>query len=674
MSKKISIIPSSLCDITYNLRGNRFSIQDLDAGTVSNTYNASGLLTAIRNGDVVNGQTTNAVTYIPGNEMVEYTIGNQYRQLNYTYDDRGFIASRTDTKVNQTESYYYDELDRLESYTVNGVTAGSFGYDHAGNILTNSKVGTYLYGSNRPHAVNDIEGSASCPIPSWQCNTSYNLRNRPASISENGYSITLDYSADGMRRNTRFYSGNTLQKKVIHLSELYEKEVTSHATRHLDYIYAEGRVVALHVKNGNADSLYYILTDHLGSWNKVMRQNKTIVQQTHFDPWGNRMEYTRWDRKQATVSFPFRRGFTGHEHYDRFKVVNANARLYDPVICRFFSPDPFVQAPDFTQNYNRYSYCLNNPVMYSDPDGEWVHIVIGAVIGGVTNLISNWGNCEGFWQYAAAFGAGAASGAVSAALPGWGSLIGGAITGATNSVIAQTGNNFTSTDSFNWSQFGTSCLAGAAAGIAGYGGGMLGARAANVAIGSLNIVSPVTKGFIGGVLGGGVGGYTGGFVGGLVMSKGNLNAALSAGLSGAVQGAGLGGAMGVAGGFYYAKQHDLNPWTGVKKGSYIIGEKMPRVSMAQKQLKNEIIDWPKELEGYIIDDARIINPEAMDFNVQWIENLKAQNAYIYDIGTPNGSPVSSPFYNMEQARTMDYLNLIKVNGIDGKIIWYRNGN
>ncbi|MBR5168140.1 MAG: hypothetical protein IKW86_08810 [Salinivirgaceae bacterium] len=47
---------------------------------------------------------------------------------------------------------------------------------------------------------------------------------------------------------------------------------------------------------------------------------------------------------------------------------NANARLYDPVIGHFFSPDPFVQAPDFTQNYNRYSYCLNNPVMFSDTD------------------------------------------------------------------------------------------------------------------------------------------------------------------------------------------------------------------------------------------------------------------------------------------------------------------
>ena len=75
---------------------------------------------------------------------------------------------------------------------------------------------------------------------------------------------------------------------------------TSSTPRHLDYIYAEGRVVALHVKNGNADSLYYILTDHLGSWNKVMRQNKTIVQQTHFDPWGNFIEWKTESGKRKT--------------------------------------------------------------------------------------------------------------------------------------------------------------------------------------------------------------------------------------------------------------------------------------------------------------------------------------------------------------------------------------
>lgn len=87
-----------------------------------------------------------------------------------------------------------------------------------------------------------------------------------------------------------------------------------------------------------------------------------------YNSWGNRMSYTAWNTPQTQSSFTFSRGFTSHEHYDRFKIINANARLYDPVIGRFFSPDPFVQTPDFTQNFNRYSYCLNNPVMFSDTD------------------------------------------------------------------------------------------------------------------------------------------------------------------------------------------------------------------------------------------------------------------------------------------------------------------
>jgi len=47
-----------------------------------------------------------------------------------------------------------------------------------------------------------------------------------------------------------------------------------------------------------------------------------------------------------------------------------NARLYDPALGRFLSPDPYIQMPDFTQNYNRYSYGLNNPLVFTDPSGE----------------------------------------------------------------------------------------------------------------------------------------------------------------------------------------------------------------------------------------------------------------------------------------------------------------
>jgi RHS repeat-associated protein len=66
------------------------------------------------------------------------------------------------------------------------------------------------------------------------------------------------------------------------------------------------------------------------------------------------------------------RGYTGHEHLPMFGLINMNARLYDPVLGRFLAPDPYVQAPDFSQSFNRYSYCLNNPLMYVDEDGEFI--------------------------------------------------------------------------------------------------------------------------------------------------------------------------------------------------------------------------------------------------------------------------------------------------------------
>ena len=49
-----------------------------------------------------------------------------------------------------------------------------------------------------------------------------------------------------------------------------------------------------------------------------------------------------------------------------------NGRLYDPLAGRFLSADNSIQDPTNTQHYNRYSYCLNNPLKYSDPSGMMV--------------------------------------------------------------------------------------------------------------------------------------------------------------------------------------------------------------------------------------------------------------------------------------------------------------
>ena len=50
---------------------------------------------------------------------------------------------------------------------------------------------------------------------------------------------------------------------------------------------------------------------------------------------------------------------------------------------RFLSPDPFVQAPDFTQNFNRYSYALNNPLRYTDESGELLETIFTGFMGTV---------------------------------------------------------------------------------------------------------------------------------------------------------------------------------------------------------------------------------------------------------------------------------------------------
>ncbi|HBZ66322.1 MAG TPA: hypothetical protein DEO70_05740 [Bacteroidales bacterium] len=104
------------------------------------------------------------------------------------------------------------------------------------------------------------------------------------------------------------------------------------------------------------------------------------------------------------------RGFTFHEHLYPFTLINMNGRAYDPLVGRFLSADPYIQAPDNTQNLNRYSYCLNNTLRYSDPSGEF--IIEAMIIGGLANWIM--GGCDFNAEGLLNLGLGAASGIIGA--------------------------------------------------------------------------------------------------------------------------------------------------------------------------------------------------------------------------------------------------------------------
>jgi RHS repeat-associated protein len=139
-------------------------------------------------------------------------------------------------------------------------------------------------------------------------------------------------------------------------------------------------------------------TDHLGSYCALTSPSKRVVQRNYFDPWGNFQLISKGrgidpgtgvPHVAPTINFTLTtRGFTGHEHYPDFKIINMNGRLYDPVIARFFSPDQYVANSSFTQDFNRYSYARNNPLMYTDPSGHklkwWGWLAIGLGIDMLT--------------------------------------------------------------------------------------------------------------------------------------------------------------------------------------------------------------------------------------------------------------------------------------------------
>ena len=104
-----------------------------------------------------------------------------------------------------------------------------------------------------------------------------------------------------------------------------------------------------------------------GSLTAISDATGNLVESLSYDPWGRRRNPDNWNDYNVTSTL-FDRGFTGHEHLTQFGLINMNGRVYDPFLARFLSPDPFVQSPDYSQNYNRYSYAFNNPLKYTDPE------------------------------------------------------------------------------------------------------------------------------------------------------------------------------------------------------------------------------------------------------------------------------------------------------------------
>ena len=272
-------------------------------------------------------------------------------------------------------------------------------YDNKGKITTNI-LGEYKYAdASKPFQNTSVTVSPSAKQyytnRSLQ-NISYNAFKCPIEINEENIDrISFDYSFT-QERNAMFYGNTDIDK----LTRPYRKYYSGDGSMEVKYTVATDEVEFITYIGGDAYSsnivyktdgvttpnylgYFYLHRDYQGSILAITNGAGEILEKRVFDPWGSIVSVQDGAGNNLSQLTFFDRGYTGHEHLESVGLINMNARLYDPKLHRFLSPDNYIQDPYNTQNYNRYGYCWNNPLKYTDPTGdEFVSaMLIGAGIG-----------------------------------------------------------------------------------------------------------------------------------------------------------------------------------------------------------------------------------------------------------------------------------------------------
>ncbi|BAU48577.1 hypothetical protein SVA_2025 [Sulfurifustis variabilis] len=298
----------------------------------------------------------------------------QVQDQTFTFNAVGNLLSRSDAIEGLNETFVYDDLNRL--VTANGAVTKTYQYDAIGNITYKSDTGYYTYGQNgsKPHAVTGVSGSVNATYV-YDANgnmvlgggraITYTSFNKPYTIRSGAQTITFRYDANGNRLVKASPSSTTM-----YVGRLYERVNGNAGTEHRHYVYAGNSLVAIRsTDDADVGPTRYIHTSHLDSVDTITDENGNVVERLSFDPFGKRRQPNGQDAT-GPITSSTTRGFTRHEHDDEVGLINMNARLYDPVLGRFISPDTIVPSSLNSQAFNRYSYVINNPLSLIDPSGH----------------------------------------------------------------------------------------------------------------------------------------------------------------------------------------------------------------------------------------------------------------------------------------------------------------
>lgn len=449
------------------------------------TTNAKGLVTDAKLGAAQIQNNYDPFGFL--NTSTHISTASNLLDTSYIFDAvRNELKQRKHNNFGITELFDYDTNNRLVNWTdpVTGIKPvnDKNTYDIKGRITVNDQLGNigYTIGGNiyRASKINlNSNGLANYGIGGQNIllqNITYNENNDPIKIRGTQHDYAFEYGL-GESRQIMSYGGKFTDSQNAQFTKYYSESgdaevILNRATgqeKHLLYIGGnpyESNIVYLKDFTESTPKFVFLHKDYLGSILAISDEMGNALEKRHFDAWGN---FTHLQKGTAAVitnvqqiaaaNLLIDRGYTSHEHLAGVALIHMNGRLYDPLLRRFLNADENIQDPTNTQNYNKYGYVMNNPLMYNDPNGEFIFLIFAA-------LPVFWGTVATAAVIGAAIGAGMY--AVQAAITGnwsWGgfakSVFMGAVTGAVSGGLGQV----FSASGF-WASVGNGALTGAGSG------------------------------------------------------------------------------------------------------------------------------------------------------------------------------------------------------------------
>ena len=290
-------------------------------------------------------------------------------QQQFAYDELNQLIRADDLAKNRTEVYTYDNGGNILSTTVYPLTWGSL------SGVTATDTTTYTYGDSnwkdKLTAYGDTPityDAIGNPLTYRGYTLTWQNGRQLASMKYGAINIGFTYDVDGLR-TSKTIPNVGLEHKYYYVGNRLQYETLGGSSA-LWYFYdADGNPSGIRYKNGDSINDYYFVCNWRGDVIQIYNASGTLVGSYTYDAWGRVTENaTSADTENITETNPIR--YRGYYYDTETRLYYLKSRYYDPAVKRFLNVDGLVSTSVEDAAKNMYAYCLNNPVIYADPDGK----------------------------------------------------------------------------------------------------------------------------------------------------------------------------------------------------------------------------------------------------------------------------------------------------------------